>query len=110
MITTKKAIRREQLLINVPVLIIMLGTPGLCLYLVSFEILESQYVLLGFLVGFLFAWLYWSFAITQWRIWALSKTEDPFELRLEAETVELIWPEGSFFLKKRKLEPLDRIT
>lgn len=97
--TTNKAIRRGQLLINVPVLIIILGTPGLCLYLVSLEILESQYVLLGFLVGFLFAWLYWSFAITQWRIWALSKTEDPFELRLQAENVGLIWPEGSFFEK-----------
>lgn len=97
--TTEKAIKRGQLLINIPVLIIILGIPGLFLYLVSLGILESPTVLVGFLLGFLLAWLYWTFAITQWRIWALSKTEDPFELRLQAETVGLIWPEGSFFEK-----------
>jgi hypothetical protein len=97
-LTVNKAIMRGQLVVNIPVMIIMFGT-GYVLYQLSSSHLVHKLVFLpgSFVLAPLIAWVYWSFAITKWRIWALTNVEDHFELKQDAITGGLIWEDGSFF-------------
>jgi F0F1-type ATP synthase assembly protein I len=96
-ITVNKAINRGQLLVNIPVFIIMMGLTGGLMYLATSKIIPSYFAPGGILIGPGVAWIYWSFAITKWRIWALSNVEDHFELKMDAVAGGLIWEDGSFF-------------
>lgn len=97
MITVNKAITRGQLTVNLPVFIIMLGVMGSAFYLDTRKLIPSYVTLLSIVLGPLLAWIYWSFAITRWRIWAFSNVEDVEELKVRAIAGQLIWADGSFF-------------
>jgi hypothetical protein len=99
MVTVEKAIRRGQLMVNVPVLFIMPGVIGILLFVVLKELAPVYFAALGIILAPLAGWIYWSFAITRWRIWAFSKVDDVHELKREAVAGKLIWPDGSFFEK-----------
>lgn len=51
----------------------------------------------GFIGGFVLGWLWWSFAVTHWRIWAYEHVRNIHELMEMAVNEKLIWPKGSFF-------------
>lgn len=69
----------------------------------------------GFAGGTILAWLYWSFAVTYWRIWAFGNVRNVHELRRRAIADKLIHPEGSMYSRteiatasqKRKLLELE---
>ena len=98
-ITVDKAIKRGHLIINVPVWFLMMGIPGLAIYLFSQKIIPNWGIAVGFLVGFLFAWLYWSYGINKWRIWAFDKVRNVHELKKKAIQQGLIWKDDSWFNK-----------
>ena len=93
-ISVEKAIRRGQLWVTVPVMIVMLGSMFLGVFL-----LPNWTILPCILASLIFAWLTWSILITKWRIWAFSNVEDLIELHEQAVTGQLIWQKGSFFEK-----------
>jgi len=97
MITVDKALMRGQFMINVPVIVIIFSVMGLLSYLAIVELIPFYFVALSVLIGPVVAWIYWSFAITYWRIWAFSNVDDVHELRNLAVSGKLIWPDGSFF-------------
>lgn len=97
MVTVYKALTRGQLTVNVPVFIIMFGVMGLCFYLATQKHIPSYFAPTSIVFGPLVAWIYWSFAITRWRIWAFSNVDDVHELKALAISGQLIWPDGSFF-------------
>lgn len=99
MTTVDKAINRGHLIVNVPVFIIMFGVMGLLFFLGIARHIPVYFAPLGILIGPLTAWVYWSFAITRWRIWAFTNVDDVHELKLQAIVGQLIWPDGSFFEK-----------
>jgi hypothetical protein len=97
MVTVDKALTRGQLTVNIPVFFIMFGVMGLCFYLAILKLIPFYFAPTSILLGPVVAWIYWSFAITRWRIWAFSNVNDVHELKTLAISGQLIWPDGSFF-------------
>jgi hypothetical protein len=90
-----KAILIGQLLVNVPVFIIMIGLTALTVILTKNLIMGLP----GFIVGFVIAWLWWSFTVPRWRRWAHRQGVPPAELQKWAVATSLVWPKGWIFEK-----------
>jgi hypothetical protein len=92
-ITIEQAIARGELTVNYPVLVIMLVFA--VIYNETSSCFHSSIYSIGMLIlSFVLPWLYWSWAITKWRIWAYERIEDIEELKLNAVKAKLIWPDG----------------
>jgi hypothetical protein len=98
-ITVSEAITKGHLIINVPVMIIMFGVPGIAMYLFIKKIVPNWTIGIGFFLGFGLAWLYWSFAITKWRLWAFENVRNVHELKKRAIQSGLIWAESKWYNK-----------
>lgn len=100
----EEVIRRGQIEVNGPVAIIMFGIPIIAI-LVAPIIIPKEYVgistVAGLFLGFILAWLWWSYRIVKWRIWAFENTEksDWHKLKERAINQKLIWNNGSIFEK-----------
>jgi hypothetical protein len=97
-VTVDAALRRGNLQLKMVPIAIML----LCMVMpfVVVEVVDVHIGLLfaaGFLGGFVLGWLWWSFAVTRWRIWAYTHVRNIHELMEVAVAEKLIWPKGSFF-------------
>lgn len=98
-VSVDDAIKKGKRLVNYPGTTIMLGTLGICFYLGIQHIMPFWIVPLGFILSFVFAWIYWSFMITKWRLWAFDNVRNVHELKKRAIHEKLIWPDDSFFEK-----------
>jgi hypothetical protein len=115
-ITVDKAIKRGHLMVNVPVLMTFIGCPALALYLKKQNLIPGWGIGIAFLIGFVLAWLIWSFMITKWRIWAFENVRNVHELKKKAIQEKLIWHDGCIFEKteirsrkdKDKLKKLEK--
>lgn len=96
-ITPSKAIAKGQVMVNLPVFFIMMAIMGLLWYLAIIKLIPFAFGPASFLIGPLVAWVFWSFMITKWRIWAYSRVSDIQELKKQAVDGGLIWKDGSFF-------------
>jgi len=100
-LSVERAVSIGQVVVNVPVMILMFIPPwwewwrgG------SPEVLEgpvAHSILKAFLLGFVAAWLWWSFILPRWRLWVYERVEDIAELKRQAIASRLTWPDGSFF-------------
>lgn len=115
-ITVDKAIKRGHIIVNVPVFIVIIGCPALALYLSKQNLIPGWGIGIAFLLGFVLAWLIWSFMITKWRIWAFENVRNVHELKKRAIQEKLIWNDGNIFEKteirntedKSKLKKLEK--
>ncbi|MUU79882.1 hypothetical protein [Winogradskyella endarachnes] len=115
-ITVDKAIKRGHLIVNIPVFIAIIGCPALALYLSEQNLIPGWGIGIAFLIGFVLAWLIWSFMITKWRIWAFENVRNVHELKKRAIQEKLIWNDGNIFEKteirnsedKSKLKQLEK--
>jgi len=98
-VSVDDAIKKGKRLVNYPGTTIMFGTLGICFYLGVQHIMPFWIVPLGFILSFLFSWIYWSFMITKWRLWAFENVRNVHELKKRAIHEKLIWPDDSFFEK-----------
>ena len=98
-ISVDKAINRGHLIVNVPVFVSIIGCPALALYLSRQNLIPDWGIGIAFLIGFVLAWLIWSFMITKWRIWAFENVRNVHELKKRAIQEKLIWNEGNIFEK-----------
>ena len=98
-ISVDKAIKRGHLIVNVPVFISIIGFPALGLYLSKKNLIPGWGIGIAFLIGFVLAWLIWSFMITKWRIWAFENVRNVHELKKRAIQEKLIWNDGNIFEK-----------
>lgn len=96
-VTVDEALSKGRKSINTPVLIIMFGLIALSVYLVTALHISGWFAAVGILFAFVIAWLYWSFAITKWRLWAFENVRNVHELKNRAVKEKLIWPDGSFW-------------
>jgi uncharacterized membrane protein YciS (DUF1049 family) len=114
-VSVNNAIRRGHLIVNVPVALALIGCPAFAFYLSEQNIIPEWGIGVAFLIGFILAWLIWSFMITKWRIWAFENVRNVHELKKRAIEAKLIWDDGNIFEKteirsrddKRKLEKLE---
>jgi hypothetical protein len=80
------------------------------------QLVGGWFIALGFIIAFVFTWLYWSFAITYWRIWAFENVRNVHELKRKAMQNKLFKEDGSFSQKteirsevqKQKLKELEK--
>ncbi len=98
-LTVKEAIARGNRMVNYPVYAIMALSYCISIYLIYLEILPVWFIGPTILIGFLSGWLYWSFMITKWRLWAFENVRNVHELEKRAVIEKLIWPANSFFEK-----------
>src|SRR5688572_28161200 len=98
-VSVDQAIAKGHRMVNYPVLIIMFGTLGLCLYLEIQKIFPFWIIPVGFGLAFGLAWLWWSIMITKWRLWAFDNVRNVHELKKRAVREKLIWADNSFFEK-----------
>ena len=94
-LTPEQAVARGRQLINAPVSFIMGG--GFLLGLLIFR--NSALILIPAVGGFIIGWLWWSYWIPRWRVWALRRGVDPNELQRLGQRAKLIWPKGHFLEK-----------
>ncbi|MDI7776180.1 hypothetical protein [Asticcacaulis sp. EMRT-3] len=100
--TPQSAVRLGQLVINLPVVVIMLGVfagEGFVLDAIKLTYNPSLpmalfLILMMGLVAMAPAWLYWSYAVPRWKLWAYSRVPDVKALKIAAIKASLIWPDG----------------
>jgi|SRR6185312_16245148 hypothetical protein len=98
-ISVDAAISRGRKTINLPVQLIQFSIVASTIYLVyEFKLPNWIYIIL-IPSAVLVPWVYWSFKITKWRIWAFENVEDVHDLKQRAITAKLIWPDGNIFEK-----------
>lgn len=98
-VTVKEAINRGQKIISYPTYGIMIIGIFFSIYLFNLNIHKSIPIIFLLLSILVFPWLYWSFTIVHWRIWAFSNVENGHELKLKAIEAKLILPDGDSFNK-----------
>lgn len=98
-ISVNKAINRGHLIVNIPVFICIIGIPALSFYLSNQNLIPKWGIGIGFVLGFVIAWLVWSFMVTKWRIWAFENVRNVHELKKRAIQEKLIWNDGNIFEK-----------
>ena len=98
-VSVDEAIARGKRILNYPIAIIQLTIILTCIGLMSFYNPPNWVLLTGALSTFVIPWIYWSFMITKWRIWAFENVRNVHELKQLAIKEKLIWPDGSVFEK-----------
>jgi hypothetical protein len=93
----KRAIYYGLLFINGPVILLILGIPTVSLFVLAIYKTSPVVILFGFLVGFVLAWLWWSFATPRWRIWAMLRVDNIYLLHRAAVNAQLTWPRDHLF-------------
>lgn len=96
-VSVNKAIKRGHLMVNVPVVLTIIGCPALAIYLSDQNRIPKWSIGVAFLIGFILAWLIWSYMITKWRIWAFDNVQNVHELKKRAIQEKLIWEDGNVF-------------
>jgi hypothetical protein len=114
-IPISKAIRMGTLFVNVPVFILLISGTAIESAFEKMHIFPEEFGWLsysGYVLSFLFAWLWWSFTIPWWRYWAYQRVDSISQLKTQAIKAGLIWPNGSFFerteIKPKKLNLLEQ--
>ena len=98
-VSVDEAVRKGRRIINLPILFIMFVPPALLFFAVAFYDYPGWTIIVAVSVGFISAWVFWSFMITKWRLWAFDNVRNVHELRKRAIKEKLIWPDGTFFEK-----------
>lgn len=93
------AIKRGQLMVNLPVFIVIFGFPALAWYLSDQNMIPEWGIIVAVGCGFVFSWLIWSYMITKWRIWAFENVRNVHELKKKAVQAKLIWQDNHIFEK-----------
>ncbi|MFK8004861.1 MAG: hypothetical protein AB8H03_00760 [Saprospiraceae bacterium] len=98
-VTVKQAIKRGQKMVSFPSMSIMILGFIFSLLLFNTDIHKAIPIIAFLSSLIILPWLYWSFAIVQWRIWAFSNVRNVHELKRQAIEGKLIWPDDSIFNK-----------
>lgn len=98
-VSVDEAIAKGHRMVTYPVMVIMFGVLGLCVYVGIQEILPFWIIPVGFVFAFVLAWLCWSVMITKWRLWAFENVRNVHELKKRAIQEKLIWADNSIFEK-----------
>lgn len=96
-ISLKQAIYYGVLFINGPVTLLIIGIPAATFFAFIYYKIPLFVMLIGFVVGFVLAWAWWSFATPRWRIWAMLRVENLYLLHKTAVKAQLTWPRDHLF-------------
>ncbi|WP_298902346.1 hypothetical protein [uncultured Psychroserpens sp.] len=114
-VSVDKAIKRGHLMINVPVMICLIGSPAAGIYLSAHDYIPNWGLAIAIVLGIGLGWLFWSIMITKWRIWAFEHVRNVHELKERAIHEKLIWGDGHIFERteirsKKEQRKLDELN
>ncbi len=94
-ISTRRAVTVGLVVVNGPVL----GLLGGPLFFLESVFPEPNWLhaLGAFGLGFVSAWLWWSWTVPKWRLWAYERVGDIDELLEKARQAGIAWSPGHFF-------------
>lgn len=75
------------------------GCIGGGFFLYDQEIFGGWIIPTGFITGFSLGWIFWSYFVMEWKIWAYENVRNIHELQRKAVEEKLIWDSGSWFEK-----------
>jgi hypothetical protein len=114
-VSVDRAVTIGLLWVNGPVFLLMVGPIVGFLAVDRAGLVPPQLQWRGiclFGAGWLLAWLWWSFTVPKWRLWAYARVLDIVELKRSAVKAGLTWPDGSIFerteIKSRAHRQLER--
>lgn len=115
-VTVKQALQKGRIkLVFLPLALIFVCFT-ISVYLHETVMIGGWVLAVGFVVGFLLAWLTWSYLVVGWKIWAYENVRNVNELKRKAIEQNLIWSDGSWFERteiksyeqKQKLRQLEK--
>jgi len=92
-ITIEHAIRMGHLWINGPTILFLFAPSCLIISGVRWGLLPPSIEWVAFVLffsSFVFGWLWWSFMIPKWRLWAYARVSNIAELKARAVQAQLI--------------------
>lgn len=98
-ISVDKAIFIAKIILNIPIFVVFLCVVVFGCFLVNEKIIAPFFIPFFFIIGLLSSWIYWSFAITIWKIWAFTNVKNVHELNQKAIWNKLIHSENNWFNK-----------
>ncbi len=98
-ISSKSAIRKGFLIVNLPLLIIIIGIPIALSYLIVGNFGDGGIIGKSIVPCIILGWLWWSYTLPKWRLWAVKNVEDIYQLFEDGISAGLMWPVGHFFQK-----------
>jgi hypothetical protein len=98
-VSVNDAINKGKWVLTFPTIGIMLICIFTPLGLSMFGICPAWFTVLGMIFSVIPAWIWWSFNVVKWKIWAFSNVRNVHELKRKAIKENLIWPDGSSFEK-----------
>lgn len=107
-VSVDEAISKGHKVVNFPVMAINAGVVALTVYLGVQKLIPIWGYFIGLILGFVLSWLWWSFKIAKWRVWAFENVRNVHELKKRAIQERLIWPDGHFFEKTEIWSAADR--
>ncbi len=109
--TPRKAVSGGFRTVTSVVMLMMFGPPviaGLVFWLVGREDIGGLIACILVIPSWIGAWLAWSILTPRWRIWAYERVDDLDDLKAQAVTAGLIWPDGHFFERTEIRSPDQR--
>jgi hypothetical protein len=110
-VSVRQAIIRAKFTVIIPAAAAIIL--GLCLsVMVVMRYHEEPWPFVGcFIASIVLGWLYWSVAITHWRIWAFENVRNVHDLKRNAIRAKIIWSDKSFAEKTeiRTVEQRERL-
>lgn len=99
MISVDEALSKGQRMLNIPVFIISFVFFTMGIVFLILKVWPIWVTFVSIILGFILSWLWWSFMITKWRLWAFENVRNVHELKKRAIQNKLIWPDGSIYEK-----------
>jgi sulfite exporter TauE/SafE len=98
-VTVDEAISKGHRMISYPFIGIIFGTIIFTAYLNIQRLIPNWSYPVSFVVAFFLGWIWCSYMITKWKIWAYDNVRNVHELKKRAIQEKLIWADNSFFAK-----------
>ncbi len=98
-VSVNDAIKRGKYLLTYPTLAMFIICILAPLVLSMYGFCPPWFMILGMVFSIIPAWIWWSFNVVKWKVWAFSNVRNVHELKRKAIKENLIWPDGSSFEK-----------
>jgi len=97
-LSIEKAIQRGFFFVNLPVFLIIVS-PLFIATIIPESWNLNPIIGLALIPSIIMAWIWWSWALPKWRLWAVKQVDDVELLFDKAIQAQLMWPVGHFFQK-----------
>ena len=97
-LSVEQAIGRGYLFVNLPVFL-CIALPLLISFVLPEKWDANSFIGFAIIPSILLGWVWWSWALPRWRLWAVKRVDDIELLFNKAIQAQLMWPAGHFFQK-----------